>query len=139
MAERISLNTGMKTFEIYDLEENFLGTFRFVPTDTDITRKYKEVKSYLMSITDELTGEDSIELLDEVNGKIREKMDYLFNAPVSESFFRYAAPLTLLDTGESYVAHILDVLGQIIQKETLVREEKQQKIMQAYTAKYEKQ
>ena len=138
MAERISLNTGVKTYEIYDQENNFLGTFRFVPTDTDITKKYKEVKEYLASVTENMTEEDSIEMLNEVNAKIREKMDYLFNAPVSESFFRHAAPLTLLDTGESFVAHILDVLGQIIKKEVSEREEKQKKIIEKYTGKYTK-
>ena len=138
MAERISLNTGVKTYDLYDQEDNFLGTFRFVPTDTDITKKYKEVQKYLASVTETMNEDDSIEALNEVNAKIKEQMDYLFNAPVSESFFRHAAPLTLLDTGESFVAHILDVLGQIIQKEVSEREEKQKKIIEKYTGKYTK-
>ena len=47
MAEKITFNTGAKSYEIVDQDGNELGVFRFIPTDVGILNRYKETAAFL--------------------------------------------------------------------------------------------
>lgn len=67
-----------------------------------------------------------------------EKIDLLFGAPVSESFFKITSPFTVLESGETFAEQIITVIGGIIEKELDAREKAQQKRIKKYTDKYAK-
>ena len=52
MAEKITFNTGAKSYEIVDQDGNDLGVFRFVPTDVGILNRYKETAAFFASVGD---------------------------------------------------------------------------------------
>ena len=58
MAEKITFNTGAKSYEIVDQDGNELGVFRFVPTDVGILNRYKETAAFFASVGDKIKGED---------------------------------------------------------------------------------
>ena len=56
MAEKITFNTGAKSYEIVDQDGNELGVFRFVPTDVGILNRYKETAAFFASVGDKIKG-----------------------------------------------------------------------------------
>lgn len=136
MAERITVVTGKKTYEIADTEGNVLGTFSFVPTDVSILERYKSVAEYFRKVSEEIKERDVEETIAELEKGIREKIDYMFDAPVSESFFSITSPLTLLEDGGTFAEHIVGVVGQVIENEMKDHKLKHEKRVEKYTAKY---
>ena len=56
MAEKITFNTGAKSYEIVDQDGNELGVFRFIPTDVGILNRYKETAAFFASVGDKIKG-----------------------------------------------------------------------------------
>ena len=138
MAEKITFNTGAKSYEIVDQDGNELGVFRFVQTDVGILNRYKETAAFFASVGDKIKGEDLEEILPELEKEAGEKIDFLFGAPVSENFFEITHPFTILEDGQTFAEQIITVIGGIIEKELDAREKAQQKRIKKYTDKYAK-
>lgn len=139
MSERITVATGAKTYEIADTEGNVLGYFRFVPTDMGILDRYKEVENYFDNIAKSIDDQEDMDsAFPELVAGVKEKIDYLFHAPVSDSFFAITNPFTLLDDGQMFAEHIINVVGEVIEREMKTRSELQKKKIEKYTSKYKK-
>ena len=138
MAEKITFNTGAKSYEIVDQDVNELGVFRFIPSDAGILKRYKEAAAFFSGINDRIKNKDFEEILPELEKEAGEKIDLLFGASVSESFFKITSPFTIIDSGETFAEQIITVIGGIIEKELSEREKKQQARIDEYVAKYTK-
>lgn len=138
MAEKITFNTGAKSYEIVDQDGNELGVFRFIPSDAGILKRYKEAAAFFSGINDRIKNKDFEEILPELEKEAGEKIDLLFGASVSESFFKITSPFTIIDSGETFAEQIITVIGGIIEKELFEREKKQQARIDEYVAKYTK-
>ena len=138
MAEKITFNTGAKNYEIVDQDGNELGVFRFIPSDAGILKRYKEAAAFFSGINDRIKNKDFEEILPELEKEAGEKIDLLFGASVSESFFKITSPFTIIDSGETFAEQIITVIGGIIEKELSEREKKQQARIDEYVAKYTK-
>lgn len=138
MAEKITFNTGAKSYEIVDQDGNELGVFRFIPSDAGILKRYKEAAAFFSGINDRIKNKDFEEILPELEKEAGEKIDLLFGASVSESFFKITSPFTIIDSGETFAEQIITVIGGIIEKELSEREKKQQTRIDEYVAKYTK-
>ena len=138
MAEKITFNTGAKSYEIIDQDGNELGVFRFIPSDAGILKRYKEAAAFFSGINDRIKNKDFEEILPELEKEAGEKIDLLFGASVSESFFKITSPFTIIDSGETFAEQIITVIGGIIEKELSEREKKQQARIDEYVAKYTK-
>ena len=138
MAEKITFNTGAKSYEIVDQDGNELGVFRFIPSDAGILKRYKEAAAFFSGINDRIKNKDFEEILPELEKEAGEKIDLLFGASVSESFFKITSPFTIIDSGETFAEQIITVIGGIIEKELSEREKKQQEQIDKYVAKYTK-
>ena len=138
MAEKITFNTGAKSYEIVDQDGNELGVFRFIPADAGILKRYKEAAAFFSGINDRIKNKDFEEILPELEKEAGEKIDLLFGASVSESFFKITSPFTIIDSGETFAEQIITVIGGIIEKELSEREKKQQARIDEYVAKYTK-
>ena len=138
MAEKITFNTGAKSYEIVDQDGNELGVFRFIPSDAGILKRYKEAAAFFSGINDRIKNKDFEEILPELEKEAGEKIDLLFGTSVSESFFKITSPFTIIDSGETFAEQIITVIGGIIEKELSEREKKQQARIDEYVAKYTK-
>lgn len=85
-----------------------------------------------------IKDKDFEEILPDLEKEAGEKIDLLFGAPVSESFFKITSPFTVLESGETFAEQIITVIGGIIEKELDAREKAQQKRIKKYTDKYAK-
>ena len=138
MAEKITFNTGAKSYEIVDQDGNELGVFLFIPSDAGILKRYKEAAAFFSGINDRIKNKDFEKILPELEKEAGEKIDLLFGASVSESFFKITSPFTIIDSGETFAEQIITVIGGIIEKELSEREKKQQTRIDEYVAKYTK-
>lgn len=137
--EKVVFQTGAKSYQIVDPEGNELGVFRFTPTDAGIIQRYKEVADYFAGIGDRIKEEDLEETLPSLEKEAGEKIDLLFGAPVSESFFKITSPFTVLEDGQTFAEQIVTVIGDLMKKEIAKREDAVKERQRKYTAKYEKE
>ena len=123
MADKIVVNNGVKQYEVVDTFGNSLGIFTFNPADTNIVRRYGEIKKYLEEMEQKDYDED-LETIFKIEDEIKEKIDYLFGADVSGTFFATTGPLAVIETGEPFVWSVINSLEQVIEAEMNVRIEK---------------
>ena len=140
MENRVVLNTGFKTFDVEDTEGKYLFSFSFNPSDTNIVHRYTEVADSLEKISNEIPEEvDKTDLETGINyldKLVYEKVDYLLNANVAESFFSVMGPFTPLENGNYFIESVMDTIAQVIQAETGERVKKINKKIKKHTSKY---
>ena len=140
MSNKITINTGFKTYDLVNEKDELLGQISFNPSDTNITQRYKKVVEELekMDISEKPSSEteDLIESIRKVDEIIYEKINYLANADISETLFSIMGPFSLMPTGQYFVEYVMEVIGNIITQETGARVKKMNKRIQKYTKKY---
>ena len=136
---KVKVNTGMKSYEIEDLDGNIIGTFRFVPSDPGILNRYKECVEFFDGLSAMTNGKNPEEYLPGLEKQAGEKIDLLFGSPVSGDFFKVTSPFTVLESGKMYCEEIIEVIGGVLEKEFEARSKAAQKRMSKYTAKYQKE
>lgn len=100
--EKVIIQTGAKTYQIADQDGKIWAVFRFIPSDAGILKRYKEAAAFFTGINDKIKDKDFEEILPDLEKEAGEKIDLLFGAPVSESFFKITSPFTILDSGEMF-------------------------------------
>ena len=140
MSNKITINTGVKTYDLVNEKDELLGQISFNPSDVNIAQRYKKVVEELEKMevasnkgdkTDDLIK--SIRKTDEI---IYEKINYLTNANIAETLFSIMGPFSPMPTGQYFVEYIMEVIGNIITQETGARVKKMNKRIQKHTSKY---
>lgn len=132
---KIIVDDGLKTYTIENKRGDYLGEFTFHPTDTNIIRRHEEVIDFINNLQQEDYSEENIT---KVENDLKEKIDYLLNANVAETFFKICGPLTPLPSGETFVENIITAIGNVIEKEMGVNTKKANARISKYTQKYKK-
>lgn len=135
MANKIVINDGYKTYDIENQDGKLLGQFSFNPSDTNIVHRHAEVVEALekLEIPD---GKDLVSTLGEIEKVLYEKINYLLDSDVAESFFSIMGPLSPLANGQFFIETVLDAIGQAIQAETGERVKKINGKIRKHTSKY---
>ena len=109
------------------------------PADIEIAKRFEKVSSAISSISEELDeSKDIIDNLMKLEEKVYEQIDYLFNAPVSKSFFSITSPFTVLANGEFFVENVINSISSIINAEAPKRYKKANEKIERYAKKYHK-
>jgi hypothetical protein len=140
MSNVITIDDGLKTYDIVNKSGKLLGQFSFNPSDTNIIRRHAEVISSLEKISEnipeDVEEENGTEALKKIEEIIYEKVDYLLNADVAREFFAIMGPMTLLENGQFFVENVIDAIGQAISAETGARVKKLNTKVRKHTSKY---
>ena len=140
MSNKITINTGFKTYDLVNEKDELLGQISFNPSDVNITQRYKKVVEDLekMDVGEKTSNkaEDLIESIRKADEIIYEKINYLTNADIAETLFSIMGPFSLMPTGQYFVEYIMEVIGNIITQETGARVKKMNKRIQKHTSKY---
>lgn len=133
---KIVIDTGSVMFDIEDAKGRILGQLEFIPTDSDIIRRYKEVveKFNSMKIGENPTEDDILSFSDTV----KEQVNYLLNYDVSASIFSICGPLTIVTSGDFYFENVMDAVATAIESVMKQRVEKKMEKVRRATAKYHK-
>ncbi len=133
---KIVIDTGSVVFDIEDAKGRILGQLEFIPTDSDIIRRYKEVveKFNSMKIGENPTEDDILSFSDTV----KEQVNYLLNYDVSASIFSICGPLTVVTSGDFFFENVMDAVATAIESVMKQRVEKKMEKVRRATAKYHK-
>lgn len=136
---QLTVDTGAVLIELKDKKGRVIGEVDFVPTDTDILKRYRKVIDYfngtnLADIPEDKMEETMIQFSEDIRGQF----DYLFNAPVSDGIFAKCGPLTVIATGDFFFENVIEGLGGLISTTFNERIEKKLKKIKKATAKYHK-
>ena len=87
MGNVIQIDDGSKVYDITNMRGELLGQFKFIPSDFDLIRRYDETVSAFEQMSEEIKGKKDapISYVMELDKRIGEQVDYLFNAPVAKS------------------------------------------------------
>lgn len=133
--QKISINSRLKTYDIQNQDGEVIGQFTFNPFDNGIISRHEKVVAELEKNTKkDLKGLDGfIELED----SIKEQIDYLFNASVSETFFNIMSPLSMMPGGKTFAEEVIAELMNIVKKERIEADLLSKKKMDSYLKDYE--
>lgn len=142
MSEQIKIDTGLKVYDIVNLDGEKIGVFKFNPNDTGIVRRYEEVLKHLESVKIEMGNEEenenSFDTFIRLEDEIKTQMRYLIGNDSSDVFFEVMGAFSMLPTGELYIEQIIGVIGGLIINEGEKRKELLRKKVEKYTRKYRK-
>ena len=140
MGKVVKIDDGYKTYDIVNQDNKLLGQFSFNPSDTGIIHRHEEVVKALEELELNISTKDEekslSEALKEVEAVIYEKIDYLLDAKVAETFFSIMGPLSPLASGQYFIESVIDAIGQAIQEETGERVQKIRGKISKHTSKY---
>lgn len=135
----ITINDGSRVYNIKNQRGELLGKFTFNPSDVDgMIERYDHAVSTFQELQDSIGADADGKNISEVSGKMKDEIDYLFNADVSGTFFKFASPFSILESGEFYVENIIKSIQAVIEKETGRRMERVKSRASKYTQKYHK-
>lgn len=136
----LKVNTGAVNVSLQDKDGEELGTFKFNPTDTGILTRYENVVDFFNSIkfADEMTEEESLAKVKEMDEKIGEQFDYLFGYRVSDGIFGRCGACTVTENGDLYFEIVIEQIATLIEQTMQKRVEKKLKKVKKYTDKYHK-
>ncbi len=130
MAYELRVNTGMVKVPVIDEDGEELGFIRFNPTDADIVKRYKTVVEFFRGMGDREGTEDGEEIV-RLSDEVREKIDYLFNAKVSDTLFLKCGPFTPMENGDIYLSVVIEALDGLISQVMDDRIAKMKKVEEA--------
>lgn len=135
----IIVNDGSRVYNIKNQRGELLGKFTFNPSEVDgIILRYDHATAKFQELQDSIGADADGKRIAEISGKMEKEIDYLFNADVSGTFFRFASPFSILESGEFYVENIIRSIQAVIERETGRRMEKVKSRASKYTQKYHK-
>lgn len=136
--ERIRIDDGSKAYEIENQDGEVIGVFRFNPSDSNIVRRYEAVQKAIEEYAGKLDDDSSTEVWNAAQDELEKRVSELVGADLSQSFFAVCGAFSPMANGKLYIENVIDVIGQIIQKETKARMKKAQAHMDKYLKDYKK-
>lgn len=126
MANKIVLDSGLETFEIYFKDRDESTEISFNPSDSDLPKrlfeaqktieeKAKEVKEFDLDENGIPDTEECIEHFNDVNRIVYDAVDYAFGNKISDKVFRHCSPFAIVG-GEYYILHFFNRVAPLLQE-----------------------
>lgn len=134
---KIVVDRGLEKFTIEDKKGTVLGEFEMNPSDMELVKRYEQVADAISHVSDGIEKEEDIAIaLVKIENKVKEQINYLFNADVADNFFSITSPFTLLANGDFFIENVLNAIGELIKAETGKKFKKIQTKVNKYAVKY---
>ena len=132
---KLSVDTGSITVELEDKNGNVIGEFEFVPTDTDILKRFDAVVDAMNNL--QLGENPAAEAIVQASDTVREQFDYLLGGKVSDGIFAKCGPFTTVKSGNFFFEEVLEGVGNLIESTTKQRINKKLSKARKAAAKYQ--
>ena len=144
MAQQITLDLGVKTYEIKDPDGNVTGVVQFNPSDPGFAGRWQQseakIESYRQRINEmHASGVPEIDqwpVLMEASDAIKQAFDYAFGAPVSQVFFGGASAFAMTENGRLVLENVLEGVHPVIEKALDLAASRMKMRMEAHTLPY---
>ena len=91
-------------------------------------KRYEKTLADFEAMQKELQDTPTMDEMKEIDRRMAESIDYLFNAPVSEKFFSITSPFTVLDGGQFFVENVINAIRGVIEPKRNVKLEAVQRL-----------
>lgn len=132
---KLSVDTGSINVELEDKNGNIIGEFEFVPTDSDILKRFEAVVDVFNGMA--FGDEPDTETINRAADTVREQFDYLLGGPVSVGIFTKCGPFTVVKSGNFFFEEVLEGVGGLIESATKQRINKKLAKARKAAAKYQ--
>ena len=132
---KLAVDTGSITVELEDKNGNVIGEFEFVPTDTDILKRFDAVVDAMNNL--QLGDNPTAEAIIQASDAVREQFDYLLGGKVSDGIFAKCGPFTTVKSGNFFFEEVLEGIGNLIESTTKQRINKKLSKARKAAAKYQ--
>ena len=142
--ERISVKSTKKQYLVVDQYDNELGVIEIDPTDSNIAKRGEFAKQNILAYIDEATKiagtedkDSAIDKISEIDEKIKQEINVLFNYDVSSVVFGATHCLST-SNGVTFVENFLEAVTPIIEKEFEKEAQASSSRVSKYTERYHK-
>lgn len=133
----LTIDDGKETYIIKNMDGEQIGSFRLNPSDLNFRNRYEDVVNELAHLTDLIAGEeDGAKIIDKLESKIMEKIDFLFGSNVSKDFFAIASPFSPMADGEFFFEKVIECIGSVIESNSKLRMDKVNAKINKHAGKY---
>lgn len=138
MGSKIEIDDGSEVFDIFNKQGKLLGQFTFIPSDFDLVKRYEKTVDAFEKIHAELSTVENpdIDYINELDKRMGDQVDYLFNAPVSKTFFSITSPFTILENGQFFIENVINAIRRVIEQKRDVKLKAVESHVKQYTEKY---
>ena len=122
---KLQINTGAKSYEIEDENGKLLGVITIYPNDFNLGKRAKDAEKNILTLLEKAeliandesrSNEDIANDIYDLDCKIKEQLDYMFNSNVSETVFKGLNCLNL-NKGKYFAERFLEMIVPVITKE----------------------
>lgn len=132
--KNLNINTGIKEYSINGDESKIL---RINTTDMNILSRISKAEKELKKIAEScnnVTEDKAIEMLSELDTKVREQIDYIFDGKVSDIIFGNINCISAAG-GKPIFENFLDAVLPVIKEDISAEQENLNKKVNKYTSK----
>ena len=132
---KLAVDTGSITVELEDKNGSVIGEFEFVPTDTDILKRFDAVVDAMNNL--HIGDNPEAEAIIQASDTVREQCDYLLGGKVSDGIFAKCGPFTTVRSGSFFFEEVLEGIGNLVESTTKQRINKKLSKARKAAAKYQ--
>lgn len=132
---KLKVDTGSVTVVLEDAGGKQIGEFEFIPTDSDILRRFDATVDVLNGMN--FGSEPDADAINRAADTVREQFDYLLGGPVSAGIFAKCGPFTVVKSGDFFFETVLEGIGNLIEAKTKQRIEKKLAKARKAASKYQ--
>lgn len=130
----LTIDRGLKSYEIKDADGTSLGVIRFNPRDLGIVTRAEAARRSLLALTQTAPGD--IDGILQIEQAMRDTFDRVFASPVSQVLFAGVSPLTVCEDGRLLWEAVLEELLPTVQEQLRQAAEDTQARAAKHTAAY---
>lgn len=131
----ITVDYGLRTYELCDPEGNLLGELRFNPSDPGFAGRWEALEAKAEEFAK--SPPQDVPALMEFDKALKRLLDEAFAAPVSAALFQGLSCFALCPDGSFVLEHIMDALKPVVQESMEQAVKASERRMARHTAAYE--
>lgn len=136
MGNTITINNGLKVYDIADQDGKVIGQFKINPTDSEMVDRYKESLKTLESLKEKYSGsDDSVESFVAMQNDVVEELVYIVGNDSVLEFFKVMGAFSL-QNGQFYYEKVIEIIGNIIKEHGTKEQQALKKRIEKYGKRY---
>lgn len=132
-----NIGNSVMTFKFTDDDGEVFASFRMNPADVKLAKRFQEVGEYFNDIGNKLPDNASIDDVFKLNEELESQICRLLGYDAKQSLFGMISATSIMDDGNMFVLHIMDVITEKVAPELQKRKQSMANAVAKHTAKYQ--
>ena len=112
---KLTLDRGLKIYEVEDIDGTPLGTIKINPADLGIVGRLAQTRDTLAAMAEKINDNIDPKMLNEIDANVKAEINNIFNSDVAPIFFGSVSALALCDDGTMVFEKVLNAIAPIIE------------------------